>query len=51
VLDVPGFTAADQPVQQFDHNGGPNQLRQLFDANGQPDVLADEARARSRSCQ
>jgi hypothetical protein len=38
VLDVPGFTAADQPVQQFDYNGGPNQLRQLFDANGQPCV-------------
>jgi len=34
----PRFTAADQPVQQFDYNGGPNQLRQLFDANGQPCV-------------
>ncbi|WP_125612291.1 RICIN domain-containing protein [Specibacter cremeus] len=43
VLDVPGFTAADQPIQQFDYNGGPNQLWQLLDANGQPYIPFTDA--------
>lgn len=38
VLDVPGFSRADEPIQQYDYNGGPNQLWRLLDADGQNHV-------------